>query len=437
MSEHGRESNVSEIRSQAMAEYPVRVREPLAPNAEAPMPFKATRAARIVDVIGLPSNVAVIQARMGRVRYSREEMKTPFAEYLALEPCEVNAGTYCVFTVMNVGSKPVDVAGRVLVEGEHGPAVEALPLREVTAEDSTSPAPPARDGAASRRNAANDAMVDAIIDNAAMPDGRPVKSAKSAKPAKTARRPAPTPSTVPLARSLKPLKIMTRHARRARYEALENEAKNASADDVELRSVVLHIGNVAMLDLMLNASVPMTEDARAEISAALAGGRQDSKPSHVGEVVVRLAVHDLRRLIEAIETRAEYTLEDTGAMRAAIQAVLKDPNAGLSDAVTRAADEWQRREEAFDAEAKTETTVTSVETAALAPVEEAEVGKVTLIHERGRAQQRAPRVRASAERESEALVSSSERVASPASPESESETTVSPSTSKEKGETGS
>ena len=388
-----RESEASVMagtKSQAIAEYGVRAREPLPPNESAPVPFRVSRAGRIVDVVGLPPNVAVVRASLGRVRYSREEMKTSFAEFLALEPQEVKVGTYCVFTMMNLGTKPVQVAGNVIVEGEHGEVVEGLPLREATADDDNERPVYGRGAAASeasvssvnaaRRNPANDAMVDAIIDNATMADGTPItkakpsksKSSKSSKPA-TGRRPSPTPMTAPLprAREMKPQKIMTRHARRQRYDAQEAAKLVAGG---ETRVVLLHVGNVAMLDLSLSARIPLGEDVRGEISAALHEAREDATPEGVGVVAIRLAEDDCLRLAEAIDARAEYTLEDTEAMCAAVKQALGPKATSVSVHGPSA----ERDERGASLEPEAEASVPS-EAETSAPVENTEVGNVTPI----------------------------------------------------------
>ena len=388
---------MNETKSQAATEYSVRVREPLPPDETAPVPFRMSRAGRIVDIVDLPSNVAVVQARLGRVRYSREEMRSSFAEFLALEPQEVKAGTYCVFTVMNVGAKPVEVTGKVLVEGEHGEVVEGLPLREATEDDAPTPVLAPRDAAGARnvRNAANDAIVDSIIDNAMMADGSPAKpsKSKSSKPA-TGRRPSPTPMTAPMPRAgaLKPQKVMTRHARRQRYEAEATTTAAKSIAGGEMRVVLLHIGNVAMLDLALSARIPLGEDVRGEISAAIRANehararaaRSESEAAvsdGVGVVAIHFTDADCERLSEAVDARAEYTLDDTEAMRVAIQQAL-DPKAAAPEATVAAAaaSETVVHEDALEA-APVASTTTAAETAAPpTSVEKAEAGNVTPIH---------------------------------------------------------
>ena len=388
---------MNETKSQAMAQYPVRAREPLPSNESAPVPFRVSRAGRLVDVAGLPPNVAVVQARLGRVRYSREEMRSTFAEFLASEPQDVKAGTYCVFTVMNVGAKPVEVAGIVIVEGEHGEVVEGLPLRE--ADDASVPAPSPRDASSARnaRNAANDAMVDAIIDNATMPDGTPVtkakpsksKSSKTSKPA-TGRRPSPTPATAPMPRAgaMKSQKIMSRHARRQRYEAEASIAKPIAGGG--LRVILLHVGHVAMLDLALTAYVPLDEAAREEISAAICEAHEDVTTDGVGVVAVHLSEADCQRLSDAIDARAEYTLEDTETLCAAVKRAFDGPK--VADATSVAASEAGQSETApeaalkpsfapaSDAEPVASTPTTAEAEAPSAPVEKTEVGNVTPIH---------------------------------------------------------
>ena len=397
---------MSETKSQAVAEYAVRAREPLPPDESAPVPFRVSRAGRIVDVVDLPPNVAVVRARLGRAQYSREEMKTTFAEFLALEPQEVKAGTYCVFTVMNVGAKPANVTGKVIVEGEHGEVVEGLPLREATADDMPAPmsTQSARDASAGGRdardarnvrNAANDAMVDAIIDNATMADGtkaKPLKSKSSKSGTGTGRRPSPTPMTAPMPRAgaLKPQKVMTKQARRRRYEA---EAEAEAAARLTPRSspvhgslvVLLHVGSAAMLDMTLSARIPLGEDVRSEIGAALREAREDATADGVGVVAIPFAIVDCERLLEAIDVRAEFTLESTEAMCAAIQQAL--------DGSTSA--EREERAVSLDSESESKTaplstppaapsTLTAAaETEALsvpASVESADVGNVTPIH---------------------------------------------------------
>ena len=390
-----------EMKMQAMAEYPVRAREPLPPNESAPVPFRVSRAGRVVDVVDLPSNVAVVQARLGRVRYSREEMKSSFAEFLALEPQEVKAGTYCVFTVMNVGVKPVEVTGKVIVEGEHGEAVQGL--REATPEDesATAPVPASRDAA--RRNPANDAIVDSIIDNATMADGTPVTKSKSkasksskVKQASGRRRPSPTPTTSPMPRAratMKPQKIMTRTARRQRFEAEAGLAAESglAPHSSPLRGspvhgtfvAALHIGHVAMLDLALSARIPLGEDVRGEISSAIHAAREDATVEGVGVVALHLSKADCERLAEAVDARAEYTLDDTEAMRAAVQQAL-DPKA--ETAVPTAAVEAAEPEPEVEPEATLAANVSAVaETVAPSVrVEKTEVGNVTPISTSGR-----------------------------------------------------
>ena len=369
------------------AQYPVRVREPLSANESAPMPFKVSRACRFLDVIDLPPNVAVTAARLGRVRYSREEMRSSFAEFLALEPQEVKAGTYCVFTVTNLGSKPAEVAGKVLVEAEHGEAVPGLPLREATEEDAL---PPPMTREASGRNPANDAMVDAIIDNTTMADGTPVAKAKAKNKSKTAssagaaaRRPMPAPAVVPVARSTKSQKIMTRHARRKHYEA-EASARAASSVAADTRVVLLHVGHVAMLDLALSACVPLAEGVREEIGAALRDASEGVKTDGVGVVAIHLADEDCERLLEAIDARVEYTLDATDEMRAAVKAALEGPKvdavSASSSEVTAIAETAAPISAPVSASAAARPLATGE--ASVEPVEE-EVGNVTPISTSG------------------------------------------------------
>ena len=396
---------MNEMKMQAMAEYPVRARELLSPNESAPVPFRASRAGRVVDVVDLPSNVAVVQARLGRVRYSREEMKSSLAEFLALEPQEVKAGTYCVFTVMNVGVKPVEVSGKVIVEGEHGEAVQGL--REVTPEDNERPVYGRGEAASeasvssasgSRRNPANDAIVDAIIDNATMADGTPVTKAKSskskaskAKQTSGRRRPSPTPTTSPMPRAratMKPQKIMTRTARRQRFEAEAGLAPHSSplrGSPVHGTFVAaLHIGHVAMLDLALSARIPLGEDVRGEISSAIHAAHEDATVEGVGVVAIHLSKVDCERLAEAVDARAEYTLDDTEAMRAAIQQAL-DPNLNPNLNPKAEATASTAAVEAAEPEAAPPANVSTVaETVSVEPVEETEVGNVTPISTSGR-----------------------------------------------------
>lgn len=323
----------------SMAEYPVRLREPLPPNESATMPFRVSRAGRFVDLVGLPPDVVVTKASLSRVRYDREEMKASFGEFLALEPQDVKAGTYCGFTVTNLGSKPADVTGKVLVENEHGDAVQGL--REVTAsvDDEPVPEPRSMPREASRRNPANDAMVDAIIDNATMADGTPMSKAKSksnkqrtgSSSGAAARRPMPAPAVVPLARSVKPQKIMTRHARRKHYEA-EASARATSSGVIDACDVLLHAGHVAMLDLALSACVPLADGVREEIGAALRDAREGVRTDGVGVVVVRLSDDDCERLLEALDARVEYTLGDTEAMCAAVKEALEGAKVDASAA---------------------------------------------------------------------------------------------------------
>lgn len=326
--------------SVTVSEYPIRIREPVPSKDTAPMPFKVERAGRIVDVVGLPADVVVVQAALGRVRYSREEMKCSLAEHLALQPYAAKAGAYCVFTVMNLGSKPIAVTGKVLIEGEHGAAVEALVTRPVVENDAT-PSPSSssspRNGSAARRNPQNDAMVDAIIDGAETGDavaaGKRTRSslrasalASSSKPAiRSPRKPGDGAS---LTRSLKPPVVMTMKERRARFAA---DAVKATAlatagllakDD---RVVVLHAGHAEMLDVTLSSRIPLAEDVRGEISAAFWNANEVAThawTNRVGEVALRLSSADFVRLSEAIGARAEYALEDTDGMANAVRHAL-------------------------------------------------------------------------------------------------------------------
>ena len=373
---------MSETKTQMIAQYPVRSRELLPPDESAPVPFRVSRAGRVVDVI-LPQNVVVVTARLGRVSYRREDAKTSLAEFLAREPQEVKAGTYCVFTVLNVGAKPVEVVGKVLVEGEHGEAVEGLPLREATADDAPSIAV-SRDAARRERDAANDAMMDALIDNAMMADGslptakvQPAKSSKAA-PLPPTRSGGLTSGSEPVPRTIKPQKIMTRSALR-QHHAERAAAKAAKTASGETRVVFLHVAYATMLDVSLGACIPLNEGVRGVISAAMreADEAEVVQPADSEVVAIRLSEDAYQRLAEAIDARVEYTLDDTDAMCAAIRQALEGGAAAPDEQIESKTIGSSALPEA--ATPLEEAPAAETETSP-ARVEETEVGNVTPIH---------------------------------------------------------
>lgn len=326
------------------ASYPVRAGAAVEPNETATMPCKVQRSARIIDLIGLPPNVVVTRASLGRVRFSREESGLSLGEFLRQEPYTAKAGSFLAFEVVNLGAMAREIVAEMLVEDEEGEVAAANPP----------PSSAARRGSGEDAAAHKNDVVEAIID-AALSGGTIAAPA----PARTGTRPAATPEpagsrsaaasrsatakakdrakaakakdkakdgtsgkssvrvprvpTAGMPKPLRPQRVMTLHARKKMY-GLVDAAVVPSATAVpgaDERVTVLHRGYADMLHLFLTAGAPLSRDARIGLSIPLreAFERGDAPAAiEVGECALRLSVAEHERVMNAIDNHGEHEL---------------------------------------------------------------------------------------------------------------------------------